>query len=277
MFRLLFYITIIIFIFIAMVYFINDIESKIIIELLDYRVEASLVFTLFSLILLIILLIIIIKLFLKIINLPRFFREKHNNNKLKSGLLAMVKAFECMIIDDRQGIIKNYKIAKNDLVQCIEIQPYLKLLEYKYYYADEQNDKAETQLKLLLEEKNLQKLVLKELIYFYKKNKNYPAALKYAEKLYEDNVSSPWLIDELFNLYGKLYLWPSQLKIIAKMVFLDEIEKNKLIARNYFNQANFEFIEANHDLKKVRKLLKKSQDFDDNLLETKLMLEKINS
>jgi len=233
-------------------------NNIIIIELLNYHIEISLILA--TVLLLVssisIFYIFYFLIFLKRIpnSLKKYYQEKHEHQDINLLLEGFTSLFNDDVDENKQLLKKLIKHKDDSSLKAL--QPIISLLISQSYQHQYQQDKnyneqlEDSYINLLLHE-NMKPIALKGLIKIRMEKKRYYDALIYAEKALTLNPKLEWLIKDLIKIYSELGIYEKADLIIHKALnykFLKKEEANSLFISNFLAHANYAIANSNVEL-----------------------------
>ena len=224
-------------------------EGYIIIEFLGYHMEIAPSLAIIALAAIFLIFFIISYFLILLKNIPDSLRKYYKEKRNRQDLLLLLDGFDGLYNADLAEVKKIAKKIKanQDHEQMQAIKPLILLFVAKYnemhYKVDpDYEQQLEDSYHELLQYDKTKMLGLKGLITLRVAKKRYQDALFYAEKAFNLQPKTDWLLKYLIEIYLVLELYLQAEKIIKKASdcdFISKDEANSLLINNYITHANY--------------------------------------
>lgn len=241
-----------------------------VIELLDYHLEISIVIASVILFSTFLIFFLISYFFIYIQKIPtflkRYYRERQDDQDIEFLLEGFATIYQ-KDIDKNKNILRKVHNHSND-PQLQLYKPILALFvaeSYKMQYEQDKsyNDKLEDAYMTLIQFDEMKLIALKGFIDLRVENKRYYDALIYAEKASAIDSKQQWLIEILLVIYRELGMYEKTDYILNKALnykYLSKQEVNVLLMQNMLAHANS--LIANSEVDEAIDLLEKVLKMD---------------
>lgn len=245
-------------------------NNIIVIELLDYHIEISIILATILSLFVFIAVFYIFYFLLFIQKIPQSLKKYYQGKQDHQDLNLLLQGFASLFqddIDQNKQILK--KIAKHkDDPSLQELDPIVSLLvaqsnHFQYRKDASYNEALEDSYMNLLLHDDMKLVALKGLIQLRMEKKRYYDALIYAEKALTLESKLSWLIKDLIKIYSELGIYEKTDYIIHKALnykYISKEEANSLFMKNFLAHANH--LIANSEVEQAIELIEKALKID---------------
>ena len=159
MFKFLTFILILTLISVSAVWFIEN-DGSIVVEWMGYRIQTSVMFTVFSIVVLFFLLFVILQVLSAIKNAPKNYQKSVKDKKKEKGLIALTEGFAAIAAGD----VKQAKKLTKQAVGCLGNAPVTKLLAAQSAQLEGNFGEAKVHYSAMLENKETEMIAIKGLL-----------------------------------------------------------------------------------------------------------------
>ena len=255
-------------------------SNFIMIELLGYHVEISIVLAIILLVIIFIILCFLIYFLIFLKNIPNSLKKHYQAKHNHQDLLLLLNGFASLYKDDLSKVRYTLKklVSHKDDYQLQLLKPLVSLLtaqcNYLHYKENPNyNEALEDSYSDLLKYEEMRMVGFKGLITLRMHNNRYYDALIYAEKAFALEPKLHWLLVDLIKIYTELGIYDKADYIINKALsykFIDKNEANSLLVKNFFADANYSI--ANSEMDKAISLLEEELKIDPDYYDAMLAL-----
>jgi HemY protein len=217
----------------TLIWFVGNNDGKIIVDWLDYHVEASFTFTISAILLLIFIAQSVFKFIIWIKNIPTRMSHAYKEYRSKAGMLALIDGFGALTAGDVALAKKmSKKLIKNSEDENLKLmQPLTDLFQSQVAIISDQNADAEKYFLSMLEHEKTKFIGLKGLVKLKMKQQNYAQALEHAKAAYAIFPKAAWLLSSLIELYIRDKDWDLAEKMTKKAMDFDFLTKKEAIGK----------------------------------------------
>ncbi|PIR37793.1 MAG: hypothetical protein COV35_08455 [Alphaproteobacteria bacterium CG11_big_fil_rev_8_21_14_0_20_39_49] len=222
MFKFLTFILILTLISVSAVWFIEN-DGSIVVEWMGYRIQTSVMFTVFSIVVLFFLLFVILQVLSAIKNAPKNYQKSVKDKKKEKGLIALTEGFAAIAAGD----VKQAKKLTKQAVGCLGNAPVTKLLAAQSAQLEGNFGEAKVHYSAMLENKETEMIAIKGLLLQAEKDGDTEEAITLAGKAIQAQPNSDWANKVLLRLYKITKRWREARNLTERAAKLKLITKEQ--------------------------------------------------